>query len=187
MRWFRTFEQSHWVPATPTNGDRESLIRGDSWELSSTTPSPVGARDSKNMNTHTLNHRRANAYLLFLFLTCKLEPTHRSYLPKYLWILISTVHHTSVFCLQMRSFPQSSVSSRGFQVETRAEPLSPSSGETPAHLTVLITFLHSPLFFSSETFFFFFLHAIIQAFSVSLNQPAGTHAEATVAETRSNM
>lgn len=87
----------------------------------------------------------------------------------------------------MRSFPQSSVSSRGFQVETRAEPLSPSSGETPAHLTVLITFLHSPLFFSSEPFFFFFLHAIIQAFSVSLNQPAGTHAEATVAETRSNM
>lgn len=70
-------------------------------------------------------------------------------------------------------------------METRAEPLSPSSGETPAHLTVLITFLHSPLFFSSEPFFF--LHAIIQAFSVSLNQPAGTHAEATVAETRSNM
>lgn len=57
------------------------------------------------------------------------------------------------------------------------------------HTTMLIMFLLFPLF-SSETslFFLFFLsHVIIQAFSVSLNQPAGTHAEATVAETWSNL
>lgn len=72
-RWFKTFEPSRWVIATPTDGDRESLIRGDSWELSSTTTSPAGARDSGNMNTHTLNHGRQKRKHLSLILLSQMQ------------------------------------------------------------------------------------------------------------------
>lgn len=84
--WFRTFEPSRWVPATPTDGDRQSLIRGDSRELSSTTPSPAGAQDSKKREKeHTHAKPQRSKRLSFIpFPACKLGPTHKSYLRKYL-------------------------------------------------------------------------------------------------------
>lgn len=73
-------------------------------------------------------------------------------------------------------------------METKARPLSPSSGEIPAHHNVdHVPALSFILFRNLLIYLFFLSHEIIQAFSVSLNQPAGTHAEATAAETWSNL
>lgn len=73
-------------------------------------------------------------------------------------LLISTVHHISVFSLKIRSFPPSSVSSRGLLVKTKAEPLTPSSGDirhtsqcwTPS-CSLLYSFYQKP---SDDVFFF---------------------------------
>lgn len=70
-------------------------------------------------------------------------------------------------------------------METKTRPLSPSSGEIPAHHNAGQVPALSFILFRNLLILFYFLlsHVVIRAFSVSLNQPAGTHAEATVAET----